>query len=76
MKYKIKYPGEQIGKVQVIKNFLTSPGELALIEETVKFPIALSKTSVAFFKTEAKKYNTQDQKMIRRLMDEYAAQHS
>jgi len=35
--------------------------------------IALSKTSVDFFKNEAKKYNTQYQKMIRRLLDEYTA---
>lgn len=35
--------------------------------------ISLSKASVGFFKHEAKKYNTQYQKMIRRLLDEYAA---
>jgi predicted DNA binding CopG/RHH family protein len=45
----------------------------SLKDETVKITIALSKTSVEFFKQEAKKHNTQYQKMIRRLLDEYAA---
>jgi len=73
MKRKIKYTDEPIGKVKVISNFLPSPEELALKDETVKVTIALSKTSVEFFKNEAKKYNTQYQKMIRRLLDEYTA---
>jgi hypothetical protein len=72
MKEKIKYPDEPIGKVKVITDFLPSPEELVLKDETVKITIALSKTSVDFFKKEAKKYNTQYQKMIRRLLDEYA----
>ena len=73
MKGKIKYTNEPIGKVKVIPDFLPSPEELALKDETVKVTIALSKTSVDFFKKEAKKYNTQYQKMIRRLLDEYTA---
>lgn len=73
MKRKIKYTDEPIGKVKVISDFLPSPEKLALKEETVKVTIALSKTSVDFFKNEAKKYNTQYQKMIRRLLDEYTA---
>ncbi len=73
MKEKIEYTDEPIGKVQVISDFLPSPEELALKDETVKVTIALSKTSVDFFKNEAKKYNTQYQKMIRRLLDEYTA---
>jgi len=74
MKEKIKYTDEPMGKVKVISDFLPSPEELALKDETVKVTIALSKTSVDFFKNEAKKYNTQYQKMIRRLLDEYATQ--
>ena len=64
-----------MGKVRVISDFLPSPEELALKEETVKVTIALSKTSIEFFKKEAKKHNTQYQKMIRRLLDEYSAHH-
>jgi predicted DNA binding CopG/RHH family protein len=73
MKGKIKYTDEPIGKVKIISDFLPSPEELALKDETVKVTIALSKASVEFFKNEAKKYNTQYQKMIRRLLDEYTA---
>ncbi|MFA6008447.1 MAG: CopG family transcriptional regulator [Desulfobacteraceae bacterium] len=71
MKAKIKYSDEPMGKVKVITDFLPSPEKLALKDETVKITISLSKTSVDFFKKEAKKYNTQYQKMIRRLLDEY-----
>jgi len=76
IKGKLKYTDEPIGKVKVISDFLPSPEELALKDETVKVTIALSKTSIEFFKNEAKKYNTQYQKMIRRLLDEYAAYQS
>jgi len=71
MKGKIKYTNEPIGKVKVITDFLPSPKELALKDETVKITISLSKASVDIFKKEAKKYNTQYQKLIRRLLDEY-----
>jgi predicted DNA binding CopG/RHH family protein len=73
MKAKMKYTDESMGKVRVISDFLPSPEELALKDETVKVTISLSKASVDFFKNEAKKYNTQYQKMIRRLLDEYTA---
>ena len=73
MKKKITYTDEPIGKVKRVADFLPSPEELALKEETVKITISLSKASVEFFKTEAKKHNTQYQKMIRRLLDEYTA---
>ena len=76
MKQKTKYTDEPIGKVKVIADFLPSPQELALKDETVKVTISLSKSSIDFFKEEAKKYDTQYQKMIRRLLDEYAAHQS
>ena len=76
MKGKIKYTDEPIGKVRVVEDFLPSPEELALKDETVKITIALSKASIDFFKTEAKKHNTQYQKMIRRLLDEYTSHQS
>ena len=49
MKVKIKYTDEPMGKVKVISDFLPSPEELALKDETVKVTIMLSKTSVDFF---------------------------
>ena len=76
MKEKIKYTNEPMGKVKVVEDFLPSPEELALKDETVKVTIALSKTSIDFFKNEARKHNTQYQKMIRRLLNEYASHQS
>ena len=73
MSAKIKYADEELGELQVIPDFLPSPEELALKEDTVKVTISLSKGSVEFFKREAKKHNTQYQKMIRRLLDVYSA---
>jgi len=72
MKKKIKYLDEPMGAVRVVSDFLPSPEELALKDETIKITIMLSKASVEFFKNEAQKHNTQYQKMIRRLLDEYA----
>jgi len=76
MKEKIKGTDEPMGQVKRVSDFLPSPEELALKDETVRVTIALSKTSVEFFKREAKKHNTQYQKMIRRLLDEYTAHQS
>ena len=76
MKGKTKYTDEPMGKVKVVSDFLPSPEELALKDETVKVSIALSKASVEFFKKEARKNKTQYQRMIRRLLDEYAARQS
>jgi predicted DNA binding CopG/RHH family protein len=44
-------------------------------DETVKITITLSRSSVEFFKREAKKHHTQYQKMIRRLLDAYTQKH-
>jgi len=73
MSTKIKYTDEKLGELKVIPDFLPSPEELAFKEDTVKVTISLSKESVEFFKQEAKKHNTQYQKMIRRLLDVYSA---
>ncbi|GMQ87422.1 MAG: hypothetical protein BMS9Abin08_0625 [Gammaproteobacteria bacterium] len=72
MNAKIKYTDEELGELKVIQDFLPSPEELAFKEDTVKVTISLSKESVEFFKQEAKKHNTQYQKMIRRLLDVYS----
>ena len=75
MKGKIKYTNEPLGKLRIIEDFLTPPHELVFSQESVKVTIALSKASVDFFKKEARKHRTQYQKMIRRLLDIYAASH-
>lgn len=73
MKKKIKYTDEPMGSVRKVSDFLPSPNDLVLKDEMVKITISLSKASVEFFKEEARKHKTQYQKMIRRLLDEYAA---
>ncbi len=75
MKKKIKYTDEPLGDLRVIDDFLPSPEELAFKQDNVKVTIALSKTSVEFFKKEAEKHHTQYQKMIRRLIDFYVTRH-
>ena len=75
MKTKVKYTEGPIGDVKVVRDFLPSPDELAFKEEQIKVTIGLSKSSVDFFKKQAKRNHTQYQKMIRRLLDVYVAQH-
>ena len=71
MKKKIGYTDQPVGDVAVVADFLPSPAELAFREDGVKVTLALSKTSVDFFKSEASKHQTQYQRMIRRLLDSY-----
>ncbi len=75
MKNKIKYTDEPMEDVQVVRDFLPSPAELAFREETVKVTLQLSRASVEYFKEEAQIHHTPYQRMIRRLLDEYTAQH-
>ena len=76
MTEKIRYTDEPLGDLKVVPDFLPSPEELAFREEGVKVTIALSKRSIEFFKREAAKHGTQYQRMIRRLLDAYAAHHT
>src|SRR5712692_5910603 len=76
MSAKIKYTDEPLGSLKVIPDVLPRPEDLVFHEEGVKVTIALSKRSVEFFKSEARKHNTQYQRMIRRLLDAYAEHHT
>lgn len=62
--------------MNVVRDFLPAPEDLVFRDEGVKVTIALSKRSVDFFKGEARKHNTQYQRMIRRLLDAYAEHHT
>jgi predicted DNA binding CopG/RHH family protein len=75
MKKKIRYTDGPIGQTEVMRDFLPSPEDLAFKEEQVKITIGLSRSSINFFKKEAKNHHTQYQRMIRRLLDAYVAQH-
>ena len=71
MREKTKYTDEPIGDVEIIRDFLPSPEELAFRDEGVKITLSLSRKSVDFFKSEAAKHQTQYQRMIRKLLDAY-----
>lgn len=75
MKSRVKYTDEPLGRVRVVADFLPRPEDLVFKEENVKVTMALSKSSVDFFKTEARRHRTSYQAMIRRLLDLYAVQH-
>jgi len=69
---KIKYTDEDIGKIKIIPDFLPSPENLVIREETEKVTLSLTKSSIDFFKRVAKKNHTKYQKMIRNLLSQYA----
>ena len=75
MNGKIRYTDEPLGDPKVVPDFLPRPEDLVFKEDGVKITIALSKRSVEFFKAEARRHNTQYQRMIRRLLDAYAEHH-
>ena len=75
MKTKIKYTDEPMGEPKIVRDFLPPPEQLALKEEKVKITISFSKSSVDFFKREAKRNRTSYQKMIRRVVDSYASHY-
>ncbi len=75
MKKKMKYSDEPMDEVRIVEDFLPSPDKLVFRDETVKITISLSRQSVDFFKQVAKEHSTQYQKLIRRLLDEYAFRH-
>lgn len=76
MSENIRYTDEPLGRLRIVPDFLPRPEDLVFREEGIKVTIALSKRSVEFFKNEARRHNTQYQRMIRRLLDAYAEHHS
>lgn len=76
MKKKIQYSDEPMENIEIIKDFLPSPDQLAFKEDAIKVTLSLSPKSVAFFKAHAKSNKAPYQKMIRRLIDSYVEKHS
>ena len=72
MKRKVNYTNGPVGNYEIIPDFLPSPEQLIKKETTVKITINLRKDSVDFFKSIAKKNNSQYQKVIRGLLNSYA----
>ena len=75
MKTKIKYTDEPMGDLKIVKDFLPPPDQLVLREDNVKITISLKKSSITFFKEQAKKQKTSYQKMIREVVDRYASHY-
>ena len=75
MKKRIRYSDEPIGPVEIVPDFLPSPEELAREDDGIKVTLSLSRQSVEFFKAEAQRRNCSYQRMIRRLVDSYAARY-
>lgn len=75
MKGKIKYTEEPMGDLRVVKDFLPPPDQLVLKEDNVKVTISLKKSSIDFFKKQAKKHKTSYQKMVREVVDWYASHY-
>ncbi len=73
MKTKINHTEEPMGELKIVKDFMPPPDQLALKEENVKITISLKKSSIAFFKEQAKRHKTSYQKMIREVVDWYAS---
>ena len=73
MKKKIKYTNEPMGNLRVIEDFLPSPDQLVLKEDNIKVTISFKKSSIEFFKKQAKKHHTSYQRMIRQVIDLYVA---
>ncbi len=74
MSKRITYTDGPIGDVKMVRDALPPPSDLVFREDQVKVTIVLSRSSVDFFKEEAKRHHTQYQRMIRRLLDLYVAQ--
>lgn len=70
------YTDEPIGRIKIIKDFLPPPDQLILKDDGVKVTISLSRRSVDFFKSHAKKSRIPYQRMIRRVLDEYAGHYT
>jgi len=75
MKTKTKYTEEPMGELRIVKDFLPPPDKLVLKEDNVKVTLSLKKTSITFFKKQAKMQKTSYQKMIREVVDWYASHY-
>jgi predicted DNA binding CopG/RHH family protein len=68
-----RYSDGEIGDVRIVEDFLPPPDRLTLREDNVKVTLSLSRRSVEFFKREAGRAQVPYQRMIRALVDAYAA---
>jgi len=76
MKRKKIDPDMPVGKLTRVNDFLPPPSELVKPDDTVKVTIALKRSSVEFFKGEARKHHAKYQRMIREVLDHYASRYT
>ena len=72
---KTKDEDKSVGKLTRVDDFLPPPGALAMPEDTIKVTLSLSRSSVNFFKEQARRNHTKYQRMIRSLVDTYTAHY-
>ncbi len=72
-RHQVEYTSGRLGKLVRIEDSLPKPSELVFREDKVKVTLSLSRSSVEFFKREAKRQHVPYQRMIRALVDKYAA---
>ncbi len=73
MRKKIKYTDERLGKLEIIEDFLPAPHDLVFREEDVEVKLRLRKSSMDFYKRLAKAHKSRHDRVIRRLLDQYAS---
>ncbi len=80
MKKHIRYEDEpsdvDLDGAQIVTDFLPPPDQLVFKEKTIKITLALSESSVNFFKSQADKHGLKYQQMIRSLIDRYVSAHT
>lgn len=64
-----------VGRMTRIADFLPPPSELVKTQDTVKVTITLNRSSVEYFKRQAKKHRSKYQKMIREVLNRYASHY-
>ena len=65
-----------VGNLTRMRDFLPPPNQLVVKDATAKVTIALEKSSINFFKQQAKKNHTKYQRIIRELLDQYVSHYS
>ena len=78
MKRKIRYTddqGEIRGKLKIVEDFLPSPEELAAEFNHEKITLNVSRKSLDFFRTAARKNGVKYQQLMRAALDSYAKTH-
>ena len=63
------------GKLIRVKDFLPPPDQLVFTKDTEKITIALTRSTIIYFKNLAKSHRTKYQKMIREVLDRYASHY-